>query len=80
MTSECQFLDISVNKLFKDSINYKFELNSINLEKLNGKIRLKAARLNIRENIYSSGKDDNLIIKDVIINGFQHTSLLLIII
>ena len=54
MTSECQPLDISVNKLFKDSVKFEFELSRINLDNLNGKIKLKTARLNIIENIYTS--------------------------
>ena len=76
MTPECQPLDISVNKLFKDSIKFKFELNRINLDKFNGKIKLKTARLNLVENIYNSWKDDNLITKDTIINGFQYSGII----
>ena len=38
MTSECQALDINVNKIFKDHIKKKFELNRINLDKINGKL------------------------------------------
>jgi len=35
MIPECQPLDVSVNKLFKDSIKYKFELNRIDLDNTN---------------------------------------------
>ena len=52
MTPECQPLDISVNKVLMDHIKYKFELNRINLNKINGKMKLKTARLNLIENIY----------------------------
>jgi hypothetical protein len=76
MTPECQPLDISANKLFKDSIKFKFKLNRINLDKFNGKIKLKTTRLNIVENIYISWKDDNLITKEAIINGFQYAGII----
>lgn len=75
MTPVCQPLDISVNKIFKDSLKFKFEKHRLNLDKLNGKIKLKTARLNMVENIYSSWKDVNLITKDIIINGFQHAGI-----
>lgn len=51
MTPECQPLDISVNKIFKDAIKFKVELNRINLDKLNGEIKLKMARLNMLLNL-----------------------------
>ena len=76
MTPECQPLDISVNKIFKDAIKFIFELNRIKLDKLNGKIKLKTARLHMVENIYTCWKDDNLITKDAIINGFQHAGII----
>ena len=76
MTPECQPLDISVNKIFKDAIKFIFELNRIKLDKLNGKIKLKTARLHMVENIYTFLKDDNLITKDAIINGFQYAGII----
>lgn len=51
-------------------------VNRINLDKLNGKIKLKTARLNLVENIYNSWKDDNLITEDTIINGFQYSGII----
>ena len=73
MTPECQPLDISVNKIFKDHIKYKFELNRINLDKINGKMKLKTARLHMIENVYNSWADDNIITKDIIIHGFNRS-------
>ena len=72
MTPECQPLDVSVNKLFKDNIKYKFELNRIDLDNTNGKIKLKTARLNMIEIIYNSWKDDKIITKDIIMKGFKY--------
>ena len=51
-------------------------VNRINLDNLNGKIKLKTARLNLIENIYTIWKDDNLITKDVIINGFLYAGII----
>ena len=76
MTPECQTLDISVNKIFKDAIKFKFELNRIKLDKLNGKIKFKTVRLNMVEHIHIRRKDDNLITKDAIINGFQNAGII----
>ena len=72
MTPECQLLDVSVNKLFKDNIKYKFELNRIDLDNINGKIKLKTARLNMIEIIYNSWKGDKIITKDIIMKGFKY--------
>ena len=72
MTPECKPLDVSVNKLFKDNIKYNFELNRIDLDNTNGKIKLKTARLNMIEIIYNSWKDDKIITKDIIMKGFKY--------
>ena len=76
MTPECQPLDISVNKVLKGHIKYKFKLNRINLDKINGKMKLKTARLNLIENLNSSWADDNLITKDIIMHGFNNSGII----
>lgn len=47
MTPECQPLDISFNKKFKDNIKYLFEENRLFINNLNVKIKLNTARLNL---------------------------------
>ena len=43
MTPECQPLDISINKVFKDTIKIKFEENRLLFEKLEKKVKPQPA-------------------------------------
>ena len=72
MTQECQPLDISVNKILKDSIKFNFELSRLTFDNINPKLELKTARLKMIENIYKCWKDDKIITKEIILNGFKH--------
>lgn len=76
MTPECQPLEMSVNKKFKDNIALIFEHNRLFYDKLNSKIKLKTARLNIVDFIHTVWEDDNLITKDDIIKGFIHAGII----
>ena len=61
MTPECQPLDISVNKKFKDNITLLFEHERLFYDKLNPKVKLKTARLNLLDYIFRVWDDKNLI-------------------
>ena len=76
MTPELQPLDISVNKIFKDNIKLRFEEQRICYDKLNPKVKLAIARLNLIDYIYNIWKNDNIISRDIIINGFKHACLI----
>lgn len=76
MTPELQPLDISVNKIFKDNIKLRFEEQRICYDKLNPKVKLTTARLNLIDYIYNIWKNDNIISRDIIINGFKHACLI----
>lgn len=75
MTQECQPLDISVNKILKDSIKFNFELSRLTFDNINPKLELKTARLKMIENIYKCWKDDKKITKEIILNGFKHAGI-----
>ena len=76
MTPECQPLDISVNKKFKDQIILMFENNRILFDTLNNKVKLKTARLNLLDYIYRVWDDKTIITKNDIINGFKHSGII----
>ena len=76
MTPECQPLDISVNKKFKDKIILMFENNRILFDTLNNKVKLKTARLNLLDYIYRVWDDKTIITKNDIINGFKHSGII----
>ena len=76
MTSECQPHDISVNKIFKTQIKYKFEVKLLFFEELNPKIKLQNDRIYLLEFIHLIWNDDNIITKNSIINGFKNTGLM----
>ena len=76
MTPECQPLDISINKKFKENITHKFELNRLFFENLNPKIKLQKARLNLVDFIHIVWKQDDLITKSDIISGFRHAGII----
>ena len=76
MTPECQPLDISVNKKFKDNIKHKFEENRLFYEKLNGKVKLQTAGLNLVDFIYNVSYFYNIIKKEDIIKGFAHAGII----
>lgn len=75
MTPECQPLIVSVNKIIKDSIKFNFELSRLTFDNINPKLKLKTARLKMIENIYKCWKDDKIITKEIILNGFKHAGL-----
>ena len=75
MTPECQSLDISINKIFKDQIRLKFEANRLFFEKIEQKNKLQTARLNIIDYIHNIWYNDSIINNKLIINGFNHAAL-----
>lgn len=75
MTPECQPLDISINKKFKDNIKRLFEENRLFFDKLSPKVKLQKARLNLIDFINRVWYDDNIITKFDIVNGFNHAGL-----
>ena len=75
MTPECQPLDFSVNKKFKDHANLLFEHDRLIYYNLNPKIRLKTARKNLINYLYRVWEDNKLIAKEDILNGFRHAGI-----
>ena len=76
MTPQCQPLDISVNKLFKDNVKLLFEKDRLDYEGVNNQIKLKQARLNLIDYINRVLSNDQVITKDIIINGFNKAGLI----
>ena len=76
LTPECQPLDISVNKIFKDNVKYFFEKDRLFYDNLEKKIKLKQARLNIIDYITRVWYDDNIITSNIIFNGFKKAGLI----
>ena len=76
MTPECQPLDISINKVFKDNIKIKFEENRLFFEKLEKKIKLQTARINLLDYIHQIWYNDSIINATIIKNGFNHAGLI----
>ena len=76
MTPECQPLDISVNKIFKDNIKQKFEENRLFFDNINPKIKLNQCRLNLIDYIHQVWYDNSIITKNCIINGFIQAGLI----
>jgi hypothetical protein len=74
MTPHCQPLDISVNKVFKDNVKLLFEKDRLDYEGVNNQIKLKQARLNLIDYINRVWPNDQIITKDIIINGFNTIS------
>ena len=61
MTPECQPLDITVNKIFKNNIKQLFEEKRLFYEELNGKVKLQNARLNLIDFVYRVWSNDNIL-------------------
>ena len=70
MTSYCQPLDISVNKIFKDNKRILFEKNRLFYDNNNLSIKLDTARLILVNHIKDVWYNDNMIKSNIIINGF----------
>lgn len=76
MTPHCQPLDISVNKVFKDNVKLLFEKDRLDYEGVNNQIKLKQAPLNLIDYINRVWSNDQIITKDIIINGFNKAGLI----
>ena len=76
MTPECQPLDISINKKFKDNIKYLFEENRLFFNNLNAKIKLNTERLNLIDYIYKVWYNPVIIIKEDIKKGFEYSGII----
>lgn len=76
MTPECQPLDISINKKFKDNIKYLFEENRLFINNLNAKIKLNTARLNLIDYIYKVWYNPVIITKEDIKKGFEYSGII----
>ena len=73
MTHECQPLDISIDKKFKDNIKYLFEENRLFFNNLNAKIKLNLARLNLIYYIYKVCYKPDIITKDDFKKEFEYS-------
>lgn len=71
MTSICQPLDISVNKIFKDNILLLFEKERLFYDNMNTNNKLTNARINLFNYINNVWEKENLITKETIVNGFK---------
>ena len=76
MTPECQPLDISVNKIFKDNATLLFEHDRLFIDKLNPKIRLNTARTNLVDYIYRVWEEEKILTKVEIIKGFRYAGII----
>lgn len=71
MTSFLQPCDISVNKVFKDRIQFLFEQNRLLYDNVNPKIKLNTARTDILNFINYIWSNEDYITKNIIKNGFK---------
>ena len=76
MTPICQPLDIAVNKVFKDNVKLLFEKEWLYLDGLNNQIKLKLARLNLVDYIFTVWYNDLIISKEIIVNGFKKAGII----
>ena len=80
LTSECQPLDISVNKIFKDNLKLRFEKERLLYDILNNKIKLKSLRINLLDYINQVWYDNTIITKNIIEKGFEKAGIIKIFI
>ena len=76
MTPECQPLDISVNKIFKDNIKYLFEKDRLFYDSMNNINKLKTLRINLIDYINRVWYNDTIITKEIIIKGFRKAEII----
>ena len=76
LASECQPLDIYVNKVFKDKVKYFLKKDRLFHDNLDNKIKLKQPKLNIIDYITRECHDDNIVTLSIISNGFKKAGII----
>lgn len=71
MTAYSQPLDVAINKIFKENIQFLLEKDRLFFDNINPKIKLNSLRVNLFRYINNVWNDDSLITKNIIINGLK---------